>query len=42
VERARAFVGGALEAGAPVRTGAGSGPLNHGYAPQPMRLRALR
>jgi hydroxymethylpyrimidine/phosphomethylpyrimidine kinase len=42
VELARAFVRGALEAGAPVRTGAGSGPLNHGYAPQPMRLRALR
>jgi hydroxymethylpyrimidine/phosphomethylpyrimidine kinase len=42
VEMARAFVRGALEAGAPVRTRAGRGPLNHGYAPQPMRLRALR
>ena len=37
VEAGRAFVHGALEAGAAVRTGAGSGPLNHGYAPQAMR-----
>jgi hydroxymethylpyrimidine/phosphomethylpyrimidine kinase len=28
-----------LRAGAEVRTGAGSGPLNHSHAPQPMRLR---
>jgi hydroxymethylpyrimidine/phosphomethylpyrimidine kinase len=41
VTRARAFIRGALEAGARVRTGAGSGPLNHGYAPQAMRLRPL-
>jgi hydroxymethylpyrimidine/phosphomethylpyrimidine kinase len=34
---ARAFVRGALEAGAPVRTGRGGGPLNHGYAPQTMQ-----
>ncbi|NUZ07267.1 bifunctional hydroxymethylpyrimidine kinase/phosphomethylpyrimidine kinase [Piscinibacter koreensis] len=38
---ASAFVRGALEAGAAVRTGAGSGPLNHGFDPQPMRLKAL-
>ena len=31
-----------LEAGAKVRTGAGSGPLNHGYAPRAMRLKPLR
>jgi hydroxymethylpyrimidine/phosphomethylpyrimidine kinase len=37
VEAARDFIRGALEGGAGVRTGAGSGPLNHGYAPQPMR-----
>jgi hydroxymethylpyrimidine/phosphomethylpyrimidine kinase len=37
VEAARAFIRGALEAGAGVRTGAGSGPLNHGHAPQAMR-----
>ena len=37
VERAREFVRGALAAGANVRTGAGSGPLNHGYAPQVLR-----
>jgi len=37
VEAGRGFIRGALEAGAGVRTGAGSGPLNHGYAPQPMR-----
>ncbi len=42
VELARAYVRGALEAGAAVRTGAGSGPLNHGHAPQAMRLLALR
>jgi hydroxymethylpyrimidine/phosphomethylpyrimidine kinase len=42
VEAARSFIRGALEAGAGVRTGAGSGPLNHGYAPQAMRRLPLR
>ena len=42
VRKAREFVRGALEAGATVRTGTGSGPLNHGHAPQPMRLLPLR
>lgn len=42
VQLARTYVRAALEAGAHVRTGAGSGPLNHGYAPQAMRLRPLR
>lgn len=42
VLRAREYVRGALAAGAQVRTGAGSGPLNHGYAPQPMHLKPLR
>ena len=41
VESARAFVRGALEAGATVRTGGGSGPLNHGWAPQALRLLPL-
>lgn len=41
VQLARAYVRAALEAGANVRTGAGSGPLNHGYAPQAMRLKPL-
>lgn len=41
VDRARAFVREALEGGARVRTGAGSGPLNHGQAPQAMRLLPL-
>ena len=41
VQKARDFVRGALAAGAGVRTGAGSGPLNHGFAPQPMRLLPL-
>jgi hydroxymethylpyrimidine/phosphomethylpyrimidine kinase len=41
VARAREFVRGALQAGARVRTGAGSGPLNHGHAPQPMHLKPL-
>ena len=42
VELARAYVRDGLLAGAQVRTGAGSGPLNHGHAPQAMRLLALR
>ncbi|MDQ6880942.1 MAG: bifunctional hydroxymethylpyrimidine kinase/phosphomethylpyrimidine kinase [Pseudomonadota bacterium] len=42
VERARTFVRAALEAGAAVRTGAGSGPLNHGFAPERMRLQPLQ
>ena len=41
VELARLFVRAALEAGASVKTGAGSGPLNHGFAPQVMRLTNL-
>ena len=41
VQAARAFVRAALQAGARVRTGAGSGPLNHGYSPQAMRLKTL-
>jgi hydroxymethylpyrimidine/phosphomethylpyrimidine kinase len=39
VEYARDYVRGALRAGASVRTGAGSGPLNHGYDPDSARLR---
>lgn len=42
VQAARAFVRAALEAGAKVRTGAGSGPLNHGHAPRAMQLLPLR
>jgi len=38
VRSARAYVRGALEAGARVKTGQGSGPLNHGFAPRPTRL----
>ena len=41
VEAARQFVRAALQAGALVRTGSGSGPLNHGHAPQSMRLNPL-
>jgi hydroxymethylpyrimidine/phosphomethylpyrimidine kinase len=41
VQHARDFVREALQAGAQVRTGQGSGPLNHGYGPLPMRLKAL-
>jgi hydroxymethylpyrimidine/phosphomethylpyrimidine kinase len=41
VQQAREFVRGALAAGARVRTGSGSGPLNHGFAPQAMQLRPL-
>ena len=35
VERARAYILGAIAAGADVHTGRGHGPLNHGYAPVP-------
>jgi len=38
VQRAREFVRQALQAGASVKTGQGSGPLNHGFAPLPMRF----
>ncbi len=41
VEAARHFVRAALQAGAQVQTGAGSGPLNHGHAPQAMQLKPL-
>lgn len=37
VAAARDYVRSALQAGADVRTGAGSGALNHGFAPQPLR-----
>ncbi|HXE46741.1 MAG TPA: bifunctional hydroxymethylpyrimidine kinase/phosphomethylpyrimidine kinase [Ramlibacter sp.] len=40
VDQARDYVRWALVAGAAVRTGAGSGPLNHGFAPLPMRVKA--
>ena len=33
VEKARAYILGAIAAGADVHTGRGHGPLNHGYAP---------
>jgi hydroxymethylpyrimidine/phosphomethylpyrimidine kinase len=42
VEAARCYVRAALEASATVRTGAGSGPLNHSHAPLTMRLKPLR
>ncbi len=38
VKAAHAYIRGAIAAGAEVRTGQGHGPLNHGYAPVPMRL----
>jgi hydroxymethylpyrimidine/phosphomethylpyrimidine kinase len=41
VQHAREFVRGALQAGATVKTGQGSGPLNHGFAPLPMRLNVM-
>jgi hydroxymethylpyrimidine/phosphomethylpyrimidine kinase len=42
VEGARAYVRGALLAGAKVKTGAGGGPLNHGHAPVAMLLNRLQ
>ena len=41
VEASRQYVRAALAAGAGVRTGAGSGPLNHGHAPFVMRLKPM-
>ena len=41
VRAAHLFVRAALQSGVGVRTGAGSGPLNHGFAPQPLRRVAL-
>jgi len=38
VEKAKKYVTGAIEAGKDVRTGHGSGPLNHFYAPVPMKI----
>ncbi|GAA3982056.1 bifunctional hydroxymethylpyrimidine kinase/phosphomethylpyrimidine kinase [Comamonas faecalis] len=35
---ARVYILGAIEAGRAVRTGRGSGPLNHGFAPQVQRI----
>lgn len=42
VEAARTYVRAALVAGSTVRTGAGSGPLNHSHAPLAMQLKPLR
>jgi hydroxymethylpyrimidine/phosphomethylpyrimidine kinase len=39
VQLARDYVRGALQAGAEVQTGQGSGPLNHGFAPVAMHLK---
>ena len=41
VEAARIYVRGALTAGSNVKIGQGGGPLNHGFAPQVMRLKPL-
>jgi hydroxymethylpyrimidine/phosphomethylpyrimidine kinase len=41
VQQARMFVRQALTAGATVKTGQGGGPLNHGFAPLPMRINAF-
>ena len=38
VEKGRAYILGAIAAGAQVRTGHGHGPLNHGYAPVAQRV----
>jgi len=38
VEQARAYILGAIAAGADVTTGHGHGPLNHGYAPVAQRV----
>lgn len=40
VQAGHGYIRGAIEAGAAVVTGKGHGPLNHGYAPLPMRVLA--
>ena len=42
VATARAFIRQAIAQGAPVHTGHGHGPLNHGFAPVVMQLKPLR
>jgi hydroxymethylpyrimidine/phosphomethylpyrimidine kinase len=42
VRKAREFVRQALQAGATVKTGQCSGPLNHGFAPLPMHLKEIQ
>ncbi len=41
IKNARHFVYQALQAGAHVKTGQGSGPLNHGFTPVAMRIRPM-
>lgn len=41
VQRGRAYLRGALAAGANVRVGQGHGPVNHSFDPQPMQTRPL-
>lgn len=41
VQQARSYILGAIAAGAAVQTGQGHGPLNHGFAPQPMAVLPL-
>jgi len=38
VQAGHGYIRGAIEAGAGVQTGQGHGPLNHGFAPVPMRV----
>jgi hydroxymethylpyrimidine/phosphomethylpyrimidine kinase len=42
VQEARTFILCAIAAGAPVLTGQGHGPLNHGFAPLPSKTFAIR
>lgn len=42
VHAARAYVRGALAAGASVQTGQGNGPVNHGFTPQVMQLKPVK
>jgi len=42
VDHARNFILQAIGHGAPVRTGLGHGPLNHGFAPQVMHVKPLQ
>ena len=41
IQLAKQYVAGSIEAGKSVRTGSGSGPLNHSFSPQPMKIISL-
>jgi hydroxymethylpyrimidine/phosphomethylpyrimidine kinase len=41
IQLAKKYVGGAITAGKDVTTGSGSGPLNHSFSPQVMKIKSI-